>query len=205
MTLFAKILTYVFQPLLMPTLVFYTLLFHLGNASNLTETGRWTVLGLIFVTTCLIPVITVVMFKLTNVIKDLHMNERKDRYLPFVFITLFYVVVSFLIGRQEWMNDLMRITFLAITVVVVITNGITFKWKISAHAAGVAGWLGFIFAFSQQFPSTSTLYIPLLVALIINGLVYWARLYLNAHKPAEIWAGALLGFSVCYGAISLFL
>ena len=203
--LFAKILTYVFQPLLMPTFAFYTLLFHLGSASNLTETGRWIILGLIFVTTCVIPVVTVLMFKFTNVIKDLHMHERKDRYLPFVFITFYYVVVFFLIGRQDWMNDLMKTTFLAITIVVIMTNGITFKWKISAHAAGVAGWLGFILAFTQMFPSTNSLYIPMLIAVIINGLVYWARLYLNAHKPAEIWAGVLLGFCVCYGAISLFL
>lgn len=189
----------------MPTLVFYTMLFRLSNATNLTETGRWRVLGLIFTTTCLIPILTMIMFKLTRVIKDLHMNDRKDRYVPFLFVTLFYVVVSFLIGRLEWMNDLMKISFLAMTVVVVITNGITFKWKISAHAAGVAGWLGFICAYSQLFPTTNTLYYPIIIALILNGLVYWARLYLNAHKATEIWAGAFLGFSICYGSISLFL
>lgn len=189
----------------MPTLVFYTLLFHLGNSTNLTESGRWTVLSLVFVTTCLIPVITVVMFKLTKVIGDLHMIERKDRYIPFVFVSLFYVVVAFLIGRQEWMNSLMNIVFLSMTTVVVITNGITFRWKISAHAAGVSGWLGFIVAFSMYSPTTSDLYGPLVVSVLVTGAVFWARLYLNAHKPAEIWAGALLGFSVCYGAITLFL
>lgn len=189
----------------MPTLVFYTLLFHLGNSSNLTGSGRLTVLSLIFITTCVIPVITVVMFKLTKVISDLHMYDRKDRYIPFVFISLFYVVVAFLIGQQEWMNSLMKVVFLSITTVVVLTNGITFAWKISAHAAGVAGWLGFVLALLFQYPSTSELYVPLIAALLLCGAVFWARLYLNAHKPAEIWAGAFLGFSVCYGAISLFL
>ena len=189
----------------MPTLVFYTLLFHLGNSTNLTDSGRLTVLSLVFITTCLIPVVTVVMFKLTKVIGDLHMTERKDRYIPFVFVSLFYVVVAFLIGRQEWMNSLMNIVFLSMTTVVVITNGITFRWKISAHAAGVSGWLGFIVAFSMYYPTTSDLYGPMIAAVIITGSVFWARLYLNAHKPAEIWAGALLGFSVCYGAITLFL
>lgn len=189
----------------MPTLVFYTILFHLGNSSNLSDKGRWTVISLIFVTTCVVPVLTVIMFRLTKVIKDLHMENRKDRYLPFIFISLFYIVVSFMIKGQEWMTPAMNIAFLAITVVVIVTNLITFKWKISAHVAGVAGWLGFVMAFQSTFQSTNTLYWPLIAALALTGLVAWSRLYLNAHKPAEILGGALLGFIVCYGSIVLFL
>lgn len=205
MNFLAKLITYIFQPLLMPTLVFYTLLFHLGNSSNLTDKGKWTVLSLIFVTTCVIPVLTVIMFKATKVIKDLNMFDRTDRYVPFVFITLFYVVVSYLIKGQEWMTPLMYVCFLAMTTVVVLTNGITFKWKISAHAAGVTGWLGFVLAFQNQFSATNTLFWPLVWSIALCGLVFWARLYLKAHKPAEIWAGAAMGFVVCYAAVIFFL
>jgi len=189
----------------MPTLVFYTLLFYLGNSTNLTDKGKWTVVSLVFFTTCLIPMVTVIMFRLTKVIKDLHMKDRKDRFIPFIFITIFYLAVALLIMDQEWMNPLMQLTFKSITAVVVMTNLITFRWKISAHAAGVAGWLGFAVACASKFPGTSELFVPILAAITLNGLVYWSRLYLNAHKPLEIWAAALLGFSVCYGSISYFL
>ncbi|MFY0592857.1 phosphatase PAP2 family protein [Roseivirga sp.] len=133
------------------------------------------------------------------------MTNRKDRYLPFVFISLFYIVVSFMIRGQEWMTPAMNIAFIAITSVVVITNGITFKWKISAHAAGVAGWLGFVIAFKSTFQATNTLFWPLIAAVALTGLVAWARLYLHAHKPAEIVGGCLLGFIISYGSIILFL
>jgi membrane-associated phospholipid phosphatase len=189
----------------MPTLVFYTILFHLGNSSNLTDKGRWTVVSLIFVTTCLVPVLTVVMFRVTKVIKDLHMLNRKDRYMPFIFISLFYLVVSFMIKDQEWMTPAMNITFLAITTVVILTNGITFKWKISAHAAGIAGLLGFIVAYKHTFQATNTLFWPLIIAIVLTGIISWARLYLNAHKPTEILGGLLLGFIISYGSIALFL
>ncbi|OEK05441.1 phosphatase PAP2 family protein [Roseivirga misakiensis] len=189
----------------MPSLVFYTILFHLGNSTNLADSSKRTVISLIFVTTCLVPVLTVVMFRLTKVIKDLHMTNRKDRYLPFVFISLFYIVVSFMIRGQAWMTPAMNVAFLAITAVVVVTNGITFKWKISAHAAGVAGWLGFIIAFKSTFQATNTLFWPLLAAVTLTGLVSWARLYLHAHKPSEIVGGCLLGFIISYGSIILFL
>lgn len=131
--------------------------------------------------------------------------ERKDRFVPFVFITIFYLVVAYLLLGQDWMNTTMQLAFKAITAVVVMTNFITFFWKISAHAAGVAGWLGFILALTFTYPGTSALFWPMLMAILINGAVLWARLYLNAHRPTEIWAGALLGFSICYGSFSFFL
>ena len=188
----------------MPTAVFWTILFSLEGSSNLTDKGKTTVIGLVFITTFLIPALTVVMFKLTKVIKDLHMKDRKDRIMPFMFISIFYLIVSFMIEGQEWMTPLLNIAFLAITTVVLITNGITFKWKISAHAAGVFGWLGFILALQKGFPATNKLLFPLLLCLLFCGLVPWARLYLNAHTPKEILAGGLLGFLICYGSIYLF-
>lgn len=189
----------------MPTVVFSTILFNLEGSSNLTDKGKRTVLGLVFITTFLIPALTVVMFKITKVIKDLHMKNRRDRLMPFMFISIFYLIVSFMIEGQEWMTPLLNVAFLAITTVVLITNGITFKWKISAHAAGVFGWLGFILALQKAFPSTNSLLVPLLLSVGFCGLVCWARLYLNAHTPKEIFAGALLGFLVCYGSIFFFI
>lgn len=205
LNLAAKLITYIVQPLLMPTVVFYTILYYLEDSSNLTDRGKQTVVGLVFITTFLIPALTVIMFKLTKVIKDLHMKDRKDRVLPFMFISIFYLIVSFMIKGQEWMTPLMNIAFLAITTVVIVTNGITFKWKISAHAAGVFGWLGFVLALQGAYPSGHNLLTPLLLSVAMCGLVSWARLYLNAHTPKEILGGALLGFIVSYGSIYLFI
>lgn len=200
----AKLITYIFQPLLMPTAVFWVVLFFLEGSSNLTDKGKSTVVGLVFITTFLIPALTVVMFKITKVIKDLHMKDRKDRLMPFMFISIFYLIVSFMIDGQQWMTPLLDIVFIAITTVVVVTNGITFKWKISAHAAGVFGLLGFVVALQRAFPSTHHLLLPLILSIALCGIVSWARLYLNAHTPKEILGGALLGFGVCYGSILLF-
>lgn len=188
----------------MPTAVFWVVLFFLEGSSNLTDKGKSTVVGLVFITTFLIPALTVVMFKITKVIKDLHMKDRKDRLMPFMFISIFYLIVSFMIDGQQWMTPLLNIVFVAITTVVVVTNGITFKWKISAHAAGVFGLLGFVVALQRAFPSTHHLLLPLLLSITLCGIVSWARLYLNAHTPKEILSGALLGFGVCYGSILLF-
>jgi len=205
LNLLAKLITYIFQPLLMPTMVFYTILFHINNSSNLTVRGRWTIISLIFITTCLVPMLTVLMFRATKVIKDLHMNDRKDRYLPFIFISLFYLIVSYMIRTQEWMTPDMLVAFFGITSVVILINAITFFWKISAHAAGVVGWLGFVLGFQRLYPTTNTLFWPLVLAIFLVGVVCWARLYLNAHKPKEIFAGAALGFIISFASVVLFI
>ena len=188
----------------MPTLVFYTLLFFVDDAPNFSDANKWRVVGLVFITTCLIPIMTMVVFKLSKVIKDFHMKERKERYFPFLFVSFFYLVVSFMFRQQAWANSLMEVTFLTITTVVIITNGITFKYKISAHAAGVFGWLGFILAFSELNRSSYNLLLPLILAIALSALVSWARLYLNAHSPQEVLAGAALGFSFSYFSIQIF-
>jgi len=202
--LLAQIVSVVFQPLLMPSLVFYTYLFHIDNSSNLTEKGRTTVLVLIFLTTCVIPVFIVLLFRFTKVIKDLHMKERRERYLPFAFISVFYILVTYLMSRQVWFNPTMAVVMISMTTVVITTNLITYFWKISAHAAGVAGWLGFIMVFSRIYSNGNTLFWPLIIAVMLTGIVIWSRLYLNAHKPSESLAGFVLGFLVCFSSVLLF-
>ena len=110
-----------------------------------------------------------------------------------------------MIRVQDWMTPEMLIAFFGITAVVILTNAITFFWKISAHAAGVVGWLGFVLGFQQVYPSTNTLFWPLVIAIALSGLVSWSRLYLNAHKPKEIFAGAALGFIISFAAVVLFI
>jgi len=201
----AQIVSATFQPLIMPSLVFYVVLFRISGSTNITVEGQWTILSLVFLTTGLIPVCTVLMFRFTNVIKDLQMTSRKDRQLPFAFISIFYVIVSVLFHRQLPLNILLSTTLIAMTLVVVLTNIITFYWKISAHSAGIGGLLGFCLIYSSKFAGNNSLLLPMVIAVLLMGIIMWARLYLNAHKPSEIIVGALLGFIVCFGSIYIFI
>jgi len=204
--LLAHIISAVFQPLLMPTLVFYTVLYHIDNSTNLTEEGQWRVLTLIFLTTCLIPVMFILLFRFMGVIKDLQMTDRRDRRMPFLFVTIFYLAVTY-IFHEQWpleRNPLLSTSLIAIAAVVVVTNLITYFWKISAHAAGVVGWLGFVVVFSNMYPGMNSLLMPMVAAILLSGIVIWARLYLNAHRPIETLVGSALGFVICYGSIYLF-
>ena len=201
----ANIISAVFQPLLMPSLVYFAALFHIDNSTNLTLNGRWSVLLIIFLTTCLIPVLTVLMLRFTHVIKDIHMPHRKDRFMPFLFVSLFYITITYLIHQKLPMPPLLSVIIITATGVVILTNVVTFFWKISAHSVGVAGLIGFILAFSNVYVGVNTLLVPLIVSVLLLGAVSWARLYLNVHHPKEVWIGSLLGFSICFSSVNLFL
>jgi len=68
-------------------------------------------------------------------------------------------------------------------------------WKISIHATGVGGGLGIVLAAAGWSLWPLSLSLP---------LVMWARLRLQAHTPAQVWAGAILGGSASSLLLSLF-
>jgi len=189
----------------MPTLVFYTIFFHIDNSSNFTLAFQRWILLQVFLTTCLIPIMVILTFRLFGVIKDLQMTDRKDRFFPFLFISIFYVIVTVFFQWRLPLNSLMSVSLITITVVVVLTNLVTFFWKISAHSAGAMGWLGFIVIYAITYQGNNTLLMPLIAAISLCGIVLWARLYLNAHKPSEIIGGSMVGFIICYCSIYFFL
>jgi membrane-associated phospholipid phosphatase len=42
-----------------------------------------------------------------------------------------------------------------------------------------------------------------LLVISLNGIVASARLYLEAHKPIEIYAGLIFGFLICFIGFSM--
>ena len=82
--------------------------------------------------------------------------------------------------------------FGAILVLLVVTL-INLKMKISIHAAGYAGLVGVYMGLVAN--DVIILDNTIMTALIILvGVIGTARLSLGAHKPSEIYIGALVGF-----------
>ena len=87
---------------------------------------------------------------------------------------------------------------------VVIVGFVSFKTKISAHATGITGVLGFLFA-TAFFQKDTSLLLPIEITLILAGALLSARLYLNAHTPMQVILGSLCGFLVSFTCTLLML
>jgi hypothetical protein len=199
----ANFVSVIFNPLLMPTIIFVVILNYtpLSLVFPVFKQKAYFLLS-IFVFTFVIPLASVVTLGFAS-LSNYNFEERKKRVVPFTFVSIFYVIVTyFFILRLDFENAF-SVIFAAITLAIVLSTLITWFWKISIHSVGSCGAVGFILAFSYKYP-TGELLFPLIISILVTGLVISARLSLNAHKPEETFGGSLLGFLVCYFAVHFF-
>lgn len=187
----------VFQPLLMPTLVFGMLLFAVPQATSIPEEFKDRIFFLIVLSTLLIPMITIIGLRLSGAVKSLHMPEVKDRRVPFVITTLYFLLTTWFLYQKPDLDPILWLGMAVICVAVVSLTLVSFVWKMSAHMTGLGGLLGVVLVLGKKFPTFEVLY-PLLGALILCGIVASCRLYLQAHRPLEVYVGLIFGFLVCW-------
>lgn len=197
----AKVISVVMHPSLMATYLCAVVLFH-GPAElvQYSESLKWLLLGLVFITTFLMPAMALVFLRQTGVIKDLTLPERKDRFLPFLISLASYGGSAFYFFSKLPQVMLLPAIMVAICFAVLFTLLTTFFYKISAHATGIGGLTGALLSLQQLFPESAFFY-PLLVAVMVWGLTLSARLALQAHSPGELLAGSVIGFGTCYVAL----
>ncbi len=189
----SKTLSVVFHPLLIPT---YTLLiiFNLNVFFSMIipQAAKWQILGMIFLITFIFPLFMVILFQRIGIIKSLYMKTKEERTLPYLMTIIFYYLASYLL-KQLQISPIFYYFILGSTFLIIITLIINFFWKISIHMIGIGGMFGTLMGLSFLF----MIDIPFLIILLVlcSGITGFARLKLNAHNPAQIYSGFLLGTS----------
>lgn len=159
-------------------------------------------IALIFVTTFVIPLLSMSTLKLTGTISSFMLEKRKERLLPFLFTVFFYGITVYMFTYRIGRVDTITLLLGAITGIIFIVALLTFKIKVSAHSAGMCGGVGFLWAIKLTYPDITLLW-PLLGTILITGTVMTARMYLNAHRPVEIYLGGAIGFVLSFCSILL--
>lgn len=190
----SQALSYVFHPMLMPTLTFSILYFFLPNV---VRPLSLVILPFLFFTTFIIPFLSVMMMKVLGQIQSLKMEDRQERITPFLYVTVFYAITAYMFVFRIHANIIISTIFISTCLLLAVLTLITLKYKISIHAAGMCGVTGYLLALALKYPDTNVFY-PLLVMIICSGLVMSARLFLGAHKFSEIVWGAVVGIGICF-------
>jgi len=198
----AKSLSVFLHPLLMPTILLGLLFFTtpaVVGVDMFTPPIRLTLLGFVGMTTFVIPALGIYYLYRSGSIKSLHLDTLADRRLPYFVTVLLYGFATYFFRYQlARLSDLapqISIILASITVSIALVAVVSLNWKISAHGTGLGGLIGAIFGIVVKFGEHQLLY-PLLGLIILGGLLMSARLYLNAHTPAQIIAGVGLGLLV---------
>ena len=142
----------------------------------------------------LVPGVALLYLYRTGMIADVYLPERSQRarLLPLGVAWYFAgLVVLWLVNAPTPMLGAGS----AFCGMALLVWQIDRFWKISIHATGVGGGLGIVLAAAGW-----SLW-PLFLSL---PLVMWARLRLQAHTPAQVWAGAILGGAASSLLLNLF-
>ena len=191
---FAKTISILFHPILIPS--WFTLILFSSNTyiSLLIPIQlKYVLFTMIFITTVMFPLLFVLMMVKRKMVSDIYLRKREDRIYPFAITSIFYFLSYYLI-RQLPLYDVFSLFLLGSTFLVFFSFLITFFWKISVHLMGIGGLLGGLTGLVIRLNLDFTTMI--IYALIIAGLLGFARLKLNAHKPLQVYTGFLLAFFV---------
>ena len=200
MTLLARIFSVIFHPLLLATYLFGLLAFTLPIALDpLKEEGYLNFIFLIFCVTFLFPALNVGIFKSFGSIRTLAMRDRQERILPFSFIAILYVVVTYLIYTRTRidLNDNLLKFLVIIDALVVVAAVVTFFYKISVHSLGICGLVGILLPLNK-ISEVGALFYPTIAVIVLSGFVMSSRLQLNVHTPREVMMGGVLGFATSF-------
>lgn len=196
----AQVISVVFYPLFIPTYAYAILLTMPAYFSAmLPASSKWMLLGLVFLTTCLLPTLFFLVMIKTKIVSTKWLSNREDRTFPYTVSIIFFYLTYYMLRKLQ-VSPVFTYFMIGATFLNVLILGINFIWKISSHTASVGGIVGMLVGLSYFL---GTFYFGLIAATILaSGLVGFARLRLQAHTPAQIYAGFLLGF---LAIMSLFL
>ena len=199
-----KIISMVFHPLLIAT---YLSAILFKQAPDLfpriiPEVASQFIL-VIFITTCLMPALSIFLLRSFSYISNLEMTERNERIRPFLFIVAYYAIASYLFKEKLAMGPVFMTVIIGVTILIGLLLIITKWFKISIHATAIWSAVGFVSAMIVALNlNLGWIYYLLVFAA---GLTSTSRLYLGYHEPKEVWTGTILGFSYSFLTILLVL
>jgi hypothetical protein len=194
----ARVISFIFHPLLMATYFFGLLYFFLPSALfPIPQDKQPVFVGVISFMTFVLPALGISMLRTVGAISSFTMLDRRERIRPFFLITIVYLFFTYFFSFKQGLGleDNFFKFLLIIDLLVIVATAITFYFKVSIHSIGIMGILGVVLPLNNMVES-NTLFIPTIVIILIAGLVMSARLQLNSHTSREVWVGALTGFLI---------
>lgn len=192
-TVVSNILSWVLVPLLMPV---YGLILAFGlSILDVAPIGMRISFTLIVAgIDVVIPMLIIIFLKKIGVVDDLGLNGRKERLVPYIIITACYIGTAWFMaakGAPLWLS----LFFAGGALASLVNMVVNFWWKISAHAAGIAGIVGLLIRIEKDGSPEPELFFWLMLALVLAGLLGSARVWLGRHTVWQVLAGYVVGFS----------
>lgn len=157
---------------------------------------KWRISVIVFLFSFIFPVLNIYILVKLKRIPDIILSNQHDRTFPYFITALFYFGLFYLLMDINIWNSV-KLFIIGGGVAILFSTLINLKYKISAHMVGLGGVLGVLISVSWLIKFDMTPYY--IITIIIAGIVAFARLLLNEHKPAQLYLGFFLGLIVQTG------
>lgn len=204
MRIVANLISVIFHPLLLTSYLVLLLGYYFPSLFMITMNRLLIILAFIFCFTFILPVVNIIMFRMFGTINSYTMVSRQERIIPFVAISLIYLVTTFMFFYKLPISRNLNLLMVIVTLLVIGSTLLTFFYKVSVHSLAIWGGIGILMPLNKALEQSYLLW-PTAIAIVIAGLVMSSRLYLNAHSPRQVLFGSLAGFTIgFFGVILLF-
>ncbi|MBX3163376.1 MAG: hypothetical protein KF900_02760 [Bacteroidetes bacterium] len=195
----AFIISVLFHPLLMLTYACLLLFYGIHNTvyDFLTPFNtKWRIVLLVFMFSFAFPVLNLFLLYRLKRIPSITLSNQQDRTFPYIMTSLFYFGLFYLLMDINIWNSI-KLFIIGGGISMLLAALINLKFKISAHMIGIGGLLGILISISYLTKYDLTIFY--IIVIITAGLIGFARLQLQEHKPSQIYLGFLLGLLVQIG------
>ena len=192
----SNFLSWIFVPMMMPVygaIIAFTLSILSFNMLSV----RVLFIGLVAGINLMLPISVIIILKRVGVLSDYGVNRRSERSLPYLIGIVCLIATAVLLYFKH--APLWFVAFyVGGALAGIIELLVNLRWKISAHAAGVAGvvaLLSYLVLYDFTLPSA---FGWLVASVAIAGLVGSARILLGKHSVWQVLAGYAVGFAAIY-------
>src|SRR5690606_960031 len=146
---FAKTISVLFHPLLMPTYCLI-ILFQLNTYITFTlpKNFQHLLLLLVFMNTAIFPISIIVFLVRKKILSSIYLNTKKERLFPFIMTFVFYGFTYFLLKQINFLPQPIYSLIFGAALALLLCIIINFWKKISIHMVGASGLLGGFYALS---------------------------------------------------------
>jgi len=198
---FAKLISILFHPMLMPLLGIIFIFYSGSYISFLPGNVKRIIILVIGANTLALPLMMMPLFMQFGVVKSLAMESNRERLLPLAFTLIPYILSVYFLAKLP-IPVVIPVFMLGASLVIASCLIISYWWKISIHMIGIGGLVGFIIAFSIRMSTDVLPY--LLLSILIASLLASARLKAKSHNPIQVYSGFGLGFLIMLIVVLIF-
>lgn len=190
----AKLVSYIFHPLFVPTYIFIFLMYQVPyEFAGISEFQLQLRLFSTFWLTAFFPAFGVFLLWRLRFSESIFLRTQKERIVPYVITMIFYWWMYFLSRNPKFSDQPAVLTFFYLGIFISTSVGLVLNnfFKISLHGMGAGGAVAAIILFAMYYHMP--LGAAISIATVLAGIVCTARFLVSDHTNKEIYTGLLVG------------